>query len=143
MRASSFALSLLVALPLGAAACSNKNDGSPAPVPATDAGPVVYQPQGCGYRVYSLDGFPAFEASADVSGPGAAPMHVRVGLGGAVVAGKPGYADPSTSFAVVWQTDAPTMASHVRYGASADKLDGSADGISYLMAQELSAAPAD
>ncbi|HEY2370252.1 MAG TPA: metallophosphoesterase family protein [Polyangiaceae bacterium] len=91
-------------------ACSNSN-------PATDAGDdsggdaattFSYQPQGCSYTVTlpDLRGFTsiALDDGAPVTDvPGATPMRVRLGLGGATQG-----ADPKTSGVFTWETSAST-----------------------------------
>ncbi len=127
------------------ASCSSKSDPAPSsPVDTgVESGPVVvtYDPQGCGYRVAAIDGFPDFEATADSLGADAAPKHVRLGLGGGVDASKAGYADPSTSFAVIWQTDVDTKVSKLRFGDTETALTHVVDGISYIVPQELNRGP--
>ena len=139
----------LLATMVAAVACSSSSSNPTAPVDSGgsdstggDAGPFVFQPKGCGYRVEAVDGFPDLEASADDAST-SAPRHVRIGLGGGVDVTQPGYADPSTSFAVGWQTDASNKANHLRYGDAPDKLTNVVDGASYLVPQELSVGPAD
>ncbi len=132
-------LSLLAFAALGAGCSSKSGGGNGAPA---DAGPITtFQPQGCGYTVGAVDGFPAFDLHADV-GSGT-PKHVRLGLGGQVAAGAPGYADPSTSFATVWQTDPDTTASKIKWGESASALTNSNTGISYVVDPEIGTASAD
>lgn len=132
----SFAYALL-ALPL--VACSNKSDGGntqPADAaPETPATVDSFTPKGCAYTVKhpAIDGFPGFDLHADVASADPQLRYVFRGLGGDVTSGGNGYADPSTSFAIGWQTDDATTASRIRYGTSADKLDQTADGYSYLL----------
>ncbi len=112
-----------------------------------------FAPTGCDYIVGQVDQYPGFEAHADVLGTktsdknyyGPNPTHVRIGLGGNADVGKKGYADPSSSVAVVWQTDATTMASRMKIGESATSLDKSATGFSYVIAQDpgFATGPAD
>jgi len=134
LKAHFAALSVLLTLTSGYAVstgCSSADD--PAPV---SADPAKFEPKGCGYAVVrtGLDGFTDFEAHADTAT--SEPRAVRRGLGGNVEHGAAGYADPSTSFTVGWQTDAPTMASRIRYGESPDKLDKTADGFSYVVPRQ-------
>ena len=65
---------------------------------------------------------------------------MRVGIGGGVDAGQAGYADPSRTVAVVWQTDAATFASKLRIAGSAEAVAKAepALGFSYLLPRESS-----
>ncbi|GAC1366388.1 MAG: hypothetical protein NVSMB47_17700 [Polyangiales bacterium] len=122
--------------------CSSKDSpAAPGDSGGADAGAYVFQPKGCGYRVDAMEGFPDFEPSSDAVGADATPRHVRLGLGGGVDGSKPGYADPSTSFAVGWQTDVGTMASKLKFGDAADKLDTVVEGASVFLPQELRRGP--
>ncbi len=111
--------------------CSNKDGNTPAPPSNVTA--ASFEPKGCAYKVEHNSEFPDFEASVDTFGSAPIPAHVRLGLGGGVDSTKQGYADPSTSFSVGWQTDESTKASHLRWGEAADKLTNTTDGISYLV----------
>jgi hypothetical protein len=126
--------------------CGNKDNGGSSPSDTGgDAGAFVFQPQGCGYTVSTVDGLPALEPNGDVLGADATPKHVRIGLGGGVDASAKGYADPSTSFAVLWETDASTMASKIRVAASPSTFDivTPTTGASALVPQELGQGPDD
>jgi hypothetical protein len=129
-------LCALVPLIASAASCSSSSGGG---TPQADA--HTFQPATCGYTVGALDGFPSFDAHKAVAS--VAPKHVRLGLGGGVVAGAAGYADPSTSFAVVWQTDDASLATQVRWGESETALTHTNDGISYLVEPSLGSAAPD
>jgi hypothetical protein len=143
---SFLALAALFAVLTPIGGCSSK---STAVAPVQDASPTdtppatvtKFQPQGCGYTVAAVDSFPAFDVHADV-GSGA-PKHVRLGLGGQVEAGAAGYADPSTSFAVVWQTDDATTASKIKWGESDTALSSQSTGVSYVIEPEFGSASKD
>ncbi len=118
-----------IALALAAvapAACSSSSDGTPAA--GTDGGgdggeAFAYRGAGCEYDVSP----PAALAFADLSlddaaSPGAEPVRVRLGLGGDTKSGAAGYADPSRTAVVTWETPTPTRAAKVRLGPSADQL---------------------
>ncbi len=122
------------------ASCSSGSSGAT----TTDAGPTpsaTFQPQGCGYTVGAVENFPALEAHA-AAGSGA-PKKVRLGLGGNVVAGQAAYADPSKTFAVVWQSDEATTATQLQWGDSATALSNTANGVSYVVAAEFGSPSAD
>ncbi len=127
---------------LGMASCTDDKPkltdaGGP---PGTDAG-TTFAPQGCSFTAGAVDQFPNFELSGEGLGTDSAPRHVRIGLGGNVEAGKPGYADPSTTLSAVWQTDVATTGSKLRYGSSESTLDKTVEGVSYVIPQELKAGP--
>jgi predicted phosphodiesterase len=103
------------------AACSSS--ASSASSPAADAGPFVYRGAGCAYDVTIPDrlGFVDL-ALDDPASAGSAPVRPRIGLGGDVTSGAPGYADPSRSAAFTWQTADKVKAAKVRLGDSPDAL---------------------
>lgn len=126
---------LAVLAPLAGCSSSKATPAGP-PAPVTS-----FQPQSCGYTVGAVDGFPSFDLHQDV-GRGA-PKHVRLGLGGQVAAGAAGYADPSTSFAVVWQTDDATTATKIKWGESEAALTSQSTGVSYVVEPEFGTAAGD
>jgi hypothetical protein len=86
-----------------------------------------YAPGGCGYTVTPAAalGYQATAYDDDAtagSATTAAPTRVRVGLGGNVSEGQPGYADPTTTAAFTWETGAANTAAKVKYGTSATAL---------------------
>lgn len=109
--------------------------------PPGDGGSVTFQPQGCGYQVGGLKDFPTREPHA-AAGAGA-PKKVRLGLGGQIAAGQPGYADPSKTFAVLWQTDVETTATQIKWGDSATALSNTSSGVSYVVEPALGSPSAD
>ncbi len=127
------ALAVPVALVL--ASCSEKTPDSPqGPKPAATV--TSFTPKGCEYVVTHAEvaqESPPFELHQDVASADPQLRHVRRGLGGQVEAGKPGYASPSTSFAIGWQSDDATLASKIRFGQSPDALDQTAEGFSYAL----------
>jgi hypothetical protein len=142
-------LPVLAALCTTALACSDKTQANDSP-PA-DAAPTTltsFAPEGCSFTAYPMDELP-YEQQADVLGTtvndgkndyGPSPKHVRVGIGGGVVAGKTGYADPSTSFGVVWQTDVGTRATKLRFAQDSASLAKATavSGVTYVVQQETS-----
>ena len=135
-------LRLALASLLVPVACSTKSETPPTPTP-TNVTATSFSPNGCAYKVEHIAEFPDFVASSDASGSAATPSHVRIGLGGGVDSSKPGYADPSTSFAVGWQTDVDTKFSKIRVGEAPDKLTTANDGISYVVPREFGKGPID
>lgn len=102
-------------------ACSSSSD---APAVATDGGAIfTYRGEGCLYDV-SPPAAHAFTDLAldDAASPGSEPVRVRLGLGGDTKIGAPGYADPSRSAVVTWETTTPTRAAKIRIGPSATAL---------------------
>ncbi len=91
------------------------------------SGPFTYTPMGCGYSVTppSLLAYTATAPDDDSSaGPAstAAPMRVRLGLGGGTSSCLAGYPDPTTTGAFTWETGAANTAAKVKYGVSASAL---------------------
>jgi hypothetical protein len=118
-----------------AVACSGSESTPPPNAAPTTS--ELFRPAGCAYdvaRPKTYEEFPPFEAHAEVATPGAIKF-VRRGLGGDV---RPevtaGRADPSTSFAIGWQTDVATRATQIRFGDTPERLDRVIDGASYVVA---------
>jgi predicted phosphodiesterase len=111
------------------AACSSSPSSSPT---AADAGPFVYRGAGCAYDVTIPDrlGFVDL-ALDDPASAGSAPVRPRIGLGGDVTSGAPGYADPSRSAAFTWQTADKVKAAKVRLGDSPGALTDAHAGYSW------------
>lgn len=135
----SAALSMVGACSSDQAAAHGQPDGG-----GTDSGPggSTFSPKGCAFSVGSIGDqlgsvvFPSFDLDDDSLGSAATPKHVHVGLGGGVDSSKAGYADPSTSLGVVWQTDPATKATKVRYGDADGNWSSTVEGFSYLVAQD-------
>jgi hypothetical protein len=149
MKRRSFALPFSFSALAAAAvfsACSSSDDVTSTKDTGTsgDTGSstTTFSPQGCSFTVGAISdelgsvAFPSFDANDDSLGSAATPKHVRIGLGGGVVAGKPGYADPSTTFGVIWQTDPATKATKLRYGDADGSFTNTVEGYSFLEAQD-------
>ncbi len=117
-------------------ACSSGKSDRPVTDGGTDDGGVTfsYSPQGCQYKVSP----PATRNYSDLAvddttavDPSAAPMRVRIGLGGGVTAGAPGYADPSTTAAFVWETLVANHAAKVKLGTDPNTLSDVHAGFSF------------
>jgi hypothetical protein len=129
-----------------AASCSSSDDVSATKDSGTagdtSSPNTTFSPTGCAFTVGAIGdqlgavAFPPFDANDDSLGSAATPKHVRVGLGGGVVAGKQGYADPSTTMGVIWQTDPSTKATKLRYGDADGSFTTTVEGISFLEAQD-------
>jgi hypothetical protein len=98
-----------------------------------DAGSArVYSPAGCSYTTELAETRGNdFRADDPALGADPAPKRVRIGVGGALTLGAAGYADPSSSVAVAWDTDLDTLGSRIRYGTASGALDKTASGVSY------------
>jgi hypothetical protein len=112
---------------------SGSGSGSP------DSGPSgFYVPTGCSYAVTPASnlGYTALALDDGTSaGPlsTATPVRVRLGLGGNVTAGQPGYADPTTTAAFTWETGAANHAAKVKYGESPSSLTTTQTGYNWTL----------
>ena len=125
------------------AACSSNRalvDGTPdagGGPGGTVLGAGEYGPEGCDYVVAP----PASRGFADFARDGASPftadqakpLRVRLGLGGKTALGEKGYADPSTSVVITWETAGQIAATKVRLGATKDALTEVHSGYSYTI----------
>jgi acid phosphatase type 7 len=112
----------IAAAAVAPAACSSSSD-TPSPAPDAGGATFTYRGEGCLYDVSP----PAAHAFTDLAlddgtAPGSEPVRVRLGLGGDTKSGAPGYADPSRSAVVSWETTTPTRAAKIRIGPSAAAL---------------------
>ena len=128
---------LLVLLGASLAACSSSSGGD---VPSVDAGGAAftYTPAGCAYGVSPPDsraftGLALDDGAAPGDPAGAAPVRVRVGLGGGTTAGAPGYADPTTSAAFTWETVLAFNGAKVRLGNAPGALSDVHTGYSWAL----------
>lgn len=87
---------------------------------AGGAAPTSYAPAGCQFEVAPRPEYTEFSVGKTDTAGDPKIERVRLGLGGNVTAGTPGYADPSTTIGVAWQTELGTLASEIQWGASAD-----------------------
>jgi len=114
------------------AACSSSESSGPAA--AVDAAPAVftYRGAGCLYDVSPPERHAFTEVALDdAAAAGSAPVRVRLGLGGTTEHGSPGYADPSRTAVVSWETAAPVRAAKVRLGQSPTELADVRGGYSW------------
>jgi hypothetical protein len=81
---------------------------------------VTFQPTGCAFSVQSRPEYIGYQPGGAMTAAAPNIRRVRLGLGGNVVPGGAGHADPSTSIGVAWQTDEGTAASDVEWGPSPD-----------------------
>jgi hypothetical protein len=121
---------ILVFAPFWAIASCGSGKAPPPPGSQDDAATpsaLSYSPQGCAYTVTPPD-VRAFtdavldDGAAIDDAAGATPQRVRAGLGGGTTLGAPGYADPTTSIALTWQTSAKVGAARVKMGSTQDAL---------------------
>lgn len=91
-----------------------------------------YRGEGCAYDVAPPEKHAFVDAAVDdPAAPVAAPLRVRVGLGGGTVHGAPGYADPTRTAAITWQTAEKVAAARIRFGSTPDALTQSRAGFSW------------
>ena len=106
---------------VGPVACSSSSDGGAVAQDggATSSTTLTYRGAGCAYDVTPADRN-AFTDLAldDAAAAGSDPVRVRLGLGGDTKSDGPGYADPSHTAVVTWETTAPTRAARVRIGSA-------------------------
>jgi len=104
---------------VGPAACSSSSDGGGTATgdggTSSSSTTLTYRGAGCAYDVTP----PARNAFTDLTlddaaASGSDPVRVRLGLGGDTKSDGPGYADPSHTAVVTWETTAPTKAARVR-----------------------------
>jgi acid phosphatase type 7 len=102
---------------VGPVACSDSSDSSVAGDAASGA--FAYRGTGCLYDVAPPErhGFTELKLD-DKEAPGSEPLRVRLGLGGDTKSDAPGYADPSRTAVVTWETREPVFAAQVRIGTA-------------------------
>ena len=116
------------------AACSDSAKQQDTPDAADAASPTAFRYRGtdCSYDVplperYAFTDF----SNDDPGGAGDVPQLVRLGLGGNTTMGTPGYADPSTTAVLTWQTAQKVRAAKVRFGEKPDALSEIRPGYSW------------
>lgn len=80
----------------------------------------LFQPQGCAFSIAPRPEYVDFSPGKPVVGASAGIVRVRLGLGGNVVAGSAGHADPATSIAFAWQSSVDTLATEAEWGSDPD-----------------------
>ncbi len=78
-----------------------------------------FTPKGCSFTIAPRPEYTSYATQTSLVGATPNIRRVRLGLGGNVT-GATGRADPATSIAMAWQTDAGTDASEVQWGAGTD-----------------------
>ena len=73
-----------------------------------------YKPAGCAFEVGSRPEYTEWAIGKTDTAADPEIVRVRLGLGGNVTAGEPGYADPSTSIGVAWESELGTLASEIQ-----------------------------
>lgn len=108
---------------VGPVACGSSSSDAPSPGATTSVADFRYRGEGCGYEVALAERHAFVDPSLDATDvPGSAPARVRIGLGGGTESGAPGYADPSRTAAITWETPEATRAARVRIGPTPDAL---------------------
>jgi hypothetical protein len=106
-----------------------------------------FTPQGCSFSIAGRPEYKGFSASQPVVGASPNLRRVRLGLGGNVVAGAKGHADPTTSIAFAWESDEGTLASEARWGNDPDPTKWPAEnrvsGVTWATPASTLNAPAD
>lgn len=113
---------------------------------ADDAASFEYAPEGCKYAysppsTLGLQDLALDDDACPVSATGSTPERVRLGLGGGVHKGKPGYADPTTTAAFTWETAAPSHAAKVRFGKSVAAMTSVQTGYTWTTPSSLGGPP--
>ena len=102
---------------------------------------TAYTPQGCSYSYAppSTLGFTSFALDDEgaVSATNGVPQRVRLGLGGGVTKGQPGYADPTTTAAFTWETTESNHAAKVKLGTSASSMTTTQSGYTWTTPMSL------
>lgn len=119
---------------VGFSACSSAAGEAPDAGEPGEPAAFSYAPEGCAH-VVSPEPALGYKDVARDTGAAAAPgepLRVRIGLGGKAERG-PGYADPSTSAAFVWETSEPTDAARIRFGRAGQPLTEVRRGFSFTL----------
>lgn len=79
-----------------------------------------FQPQGCAFSIAARPEYKGFSPSQPTVGKSPDLRRVRLGLGGNIVAGAAGHADPTTSIAFTWESSEDTLATEAQWGSDPD-----------------------
>lgn len=108
---------------VGPVACGSSSSGGDAADASVSVAEFKYRGEGCQYDVTLPERHAFTDPSLDTKeAPGSPPVRVRLGLGGDTKRGAPGYADPSRTAAITWETPEPTRAARVLIGPTPDAL---------------------
>jgi acid phosphatase type 7 len=106
-----------------------------------------FAPQGCAFSIAARPEYKAFSPSQPTVGKSPELRRVRLGLGGNVVPGAAGHADPATSIAFAWQSSEDTLASEAEWGSDPDPTkwpkENRAAGVTWATPASTLNAPAD
>jgi purple acid phosphatase-like protein/calcineurin-like phosphoesterase family protein len=106
-----------------------------------------FTPQGCAFSIAGRPEYLGFSLGQAIVGPAPDLRRVRLGLGGNVVAGAAGHADPATSIAFAWQSNEGTLASEAQWGNDPDPTkwpaENRASGVTWATPASTLNAPAD
>ncbi len=103
----------------GPTSTSSNSTGTSMGTGGSSSGGGDFSPQGCAFSIAARPEYTSFGPQTSTVGATPNIRRVRLGLGGNI-AGATGRADPSTSIAMAWQTDAGTDASEVEWGPGTD-----------------------
>ena len=161
-RSSSVLVALgvvLVGVGLGAASCGGSD--SPTGTSSSTSGDSTsgsgsgsgggaassFTPQGCAFAIAGRPEYKGFSTSQPTVGKTPDLRRVRLGLGGNVVPGAAGHADPATSVAFAWQSSEDTLASEAQWGNDPDPTKwpaaNRAQGVTWATPASTLNAPAD
>jgi predicted phosphodiesterase len=117
-----------LAVPVWASCSSGQAPASPdsgtSDAPASEGGTFAgYTPSGCSYTLsppstFNFTNLSLDKSAAVGSASGAAPVRVRLGLGGGTKSGQAGYADPTTTAVFTWETAEQDSNAKVQIGTS-------------------------
>ncbi|MDB5220207.1 MAG: Ser/Thr protein phosphatase family protein [Myxococcaceae bacterium] len=100
---------------VGPAACSSDSGSAASSDGGAAPSTFAYHGEGCSYDVVPAERNAFVDlALDDAAAPGADPVRVRLGLGGDTKSDGPGYADPSHTAVVTWETASASRAARVR-----------------------------
>jgi hypothetical protein len=145
--ASSVLLSLVPLLALGCSSSSSSGSQGTGDGGGGEGGSNFqsYAPAGCSYSYAPPERLGFQDLALDDTGPvdatKGAPQRVRLGLGGGVEKGKPGYADPSTTATFTWETAESNHAAKVKLGTSASSLAQVQTGYTWTTPPSLGGMP--
>ena len=106
-----------------------------------------FTPQGCSFSIAGRPEYKGFSGSQPIVGKSPDLRRVRLGLGGNVVVGAAGHADPTTSIAFTWQSSEDTLASEAQWGNDPDPAkwpaENRASGVTWATPASTLNAPGD
>ena len=147
---------VLVGAGLGAVSCGGSDSPAGASSTSGDSSSgsgagggaaASFTPQGCAFSIAGRPEYKGFSTSQPTVGKSPDLRRVRLGLGGNVVPGAAGHADPATSIAFAWQSSDDTLASEAQWGDDPDPTKwpaaNRAEGVTWATPASTLNAPAD